>query len=161
MVLQNVLLGALFVCNPMGCTVDQPVVSYSAIRRVQQVRHKLRLQPRFVARRIAVKQVGIWYRWGGATRKAGFDCSGLMFYAWGRAGVRIPRTTYDQIHVGSSIASVGRARVGDLLFPSTGHVQMYLGGGKAVEAAHRGTRVRIRSVYRSYMAIRRPQVLTR
>jgi len=93
--------------------------------------------------------IGTPYVWGGA-RPGGFDCSGLLQYAWGRAGVKIPRTTYDQWRKGTAIAR-GQLRPGDAVFfrgsdargNLPGHVGMYIGGGKFIEAPHTGANVRI------------------
>jgi len=115
-----------------------------------------RLAPRLVAVGAALRQLGVPYRWGGETPRGGFDCSGLISYAWARAGVRLPRTTWDQIRVGVRIRGVKWLLPGDLMFPSRGHVQMFIGRGKTVEAARTGTRVRIKPVRGYYIAIRRP-----
>ena len=49
-----------------------------------------------VAARAAASQIGKPYVYGGASPRAGFDCSGLTMWAWGRAGKRIPRTAAAQ-----------------------------------------------------------------
>ncbi len=92
---------------------------------------------------------GIPYVWGG-TSKAGFDCSGLLQYVWKKAGVNIPRVTYDQWDAGTPVGRNG-LRPGDAVFfrgsdpqgGKPGHVGMYIGGGKFVEAARSGTPVRV------------------
>ncbi|MEB3214489.1 MAG: NlpC/P60 family protein, partial [Leptolyngbyaceae bacterium] len=117
----------------------------------------------------ALDQLGTPYSWGGGTTKGpsegfgrgkgivGFDCSSLVQAAWARAGVNIPRTTYEQIKVGQAVKGLGAARPGDLLFPHPGHVMMYLGNGKAVEAPFTGGKVRVvDATKRDYVAIRRP-----
>jgi len=114
-----------------------------------------RLAPRLVAVRAALRQLGVPYRWGGSN-PSGFDCSGLVRYAWAKAGVWLPRTTYGQIRAGRPVRNLARARRGDILFPSRGHEQMYIGNGRVVEAARTGTRVRIKPVRGYYIAIRRP-----
>ena len=57
------------------------------------------------------------------------------------AGVSIPRTTYQQILAGSSI-STDQLAPGDLVFPDAGHVQIYAGGGRIIEAPRTGVPVR-------------------
>jgi cell wall-associated NlpC family hydrolase len=115
-------------------------------------------------------QLGVPYSWGGGTPSGptrgfaqgantiGFDCSSLVQYAWAKAGVKLPRTTYDQIKVGQAVNTKNRGawRPGDLLFPSTGHVQMYVGNGKVIEAPRTGGRVQIVPARSSYIAVRRP-----
>ena len=44
----------------------------------------------------AQSQLGVPYHWGGESPGVGFDCSGLTQWAWGRAGVSIPRTAQEQ-----------------------------------------------------------------
>ncbi|MFG2638841.1 C40 family peptidase [Streptomyces sp. NPDC048362] len=91
----------------------------------------------------ARRQLGLPYRWGG-TGSDGFDCSGLVQAAWRTAGVFLPRTTYAQMHAGVAIHR-GKLRLGDLVFTRQGgHVQLYAGSGKVIEAA--GLRVRFSSL---------------
>jgi len=116
----------------------------------------------------AKTQLGVPYSWGGGTTSGksrgfgrgastvGFDCSSLVQFAWAKAGVNIPRTTYDQIKTGSAVGSMKDARPGDLLFPNTGHVQMYVGNGRVIEAPRTGGRVQIVPARSSYISIRRP-----
>ncbi len=76
--------------------------------------------------------------------KVGFDCSGLARYlVYQASGIEIPRTSQAQFAAGMTI-SASDARPGDLLFPSysgvpPGHVQIYVGDGKVVEAQRSGT----------------------
>jgi len=112
--------------------------------------------------------LGTPYSWGGGTpsgagrgfgrgaNTVGFDCSSLVQYAWAKVGVKLPRTTYDQIKTGTAVSSINQAQPGDLLFPSTGHVQMYVGNGKVIEAPRTGGHVQIVPARSSYIAIRRP-----
>lgn len=117
----------------------------------------------------AKQHLGVPYSWGGGTpsgpsrgfgrgaNTVGFDCSSLVQYAWAKAGVKLPRTTYDQIKVGQAVPNIGQAKPGDLLFPSRGHVLMYIGNGQAIEAPRTGGHVQIvKANKRNYIAIRRP-----
>jgi cell wall-associated NlpC family hydrolase len=119
----------------------------------------------------ARSQLGVPYSWGGgnaagpSTGKccspagksgvsiAGFDCSSLTLYAYGKAGVRLPRVASDQAGVGERIppgAGMSALRPGDLVFfadvpgrdASIHHVGIYLGGGRMLNAPRPGTRVR-------------------
>lgn len=113
--------------------------------------------------------LGTPYSWGGGTpagagrgfgrgaNTVGFDCSSLVQYAWAKVGVKLPRTTYDQIKVGAAIPNLAKSQPGDLLFPHTGHVLMAIGNGKAIEAPRTGGHVQIVDVSkRNFIAIRRP-----
>lgn len=102
---------------------------------------------------LASHLLGIPYRWGGESLK-GFDCSGLLQYVWGRQGVEIPRTTYQQFTQGSAV-NPDELRAGDAVFFKgsdsktvggkvlPGHVGIYIGAGKFIEAPHTGSNVRI------------------
>lgn len=117
---------------------------------------------------LARSRLGTPYSWGGGTpggptkgfgrgaNTVGFDCSSLVQYAWAAQGVKLPRTTYGQIKAGTAVQSLSQAKPGDLLFPHAGHVQMYIGNGKVIEAPYTGARVRITNVGSRYIAIRRP-----
>lgn len=94
-------------------------------------------------------QMGVPYSWGGGSLTGpskgvgdgagtvGFDCSGLMRYAFAGAGVLIPRYSGDQYNAGRHIPK-DQAKRGDLIFYGPGggqHVTMYLGNGKMLEAS--------------------------
>jgi cell wall-associated NlpC family hydrolase len=94
---------------------------------------------------VAAAQVGVPYRYGGTTRRTGFDCSGLTQYSYAQIGKHLPRTAQQQygatIHVTRSAA-----RLGDLVFFYSGrtiyHVGVYAGSGYIYYAPHSGTRVK-------------------
>jgi cell wall-associated NlpC family hydrolase len=90
--------------------------------------------------------LGTPYHWGGS-QPGGFDCSGLLQYVWGRVGVQIPRTTYEQWKTGrpvvKSLLSPGDAVFFEASRRGPGHVGMYIGHGKFIEAPHTGANVRI------------------
>ncbi|MCV7383049.1 C40 family peptidase [Mycolicibacter longobardus] len=106
-----------------------------------------------LAVRAALSRLGRPYVWG-ATGPDRFDCSGLTQWAYHQAGVPLSRTTYTQIHEGIPVPR-SQIRPGDLVFPSTGHVQLAIGGNRVVEAPHAGATVRI-SPLGAQVAIRRP-----
>lgn len=107
-----------------------------------------------VAVRAALSKLGCPYVWG-ATGPNNFDCSGLMQWAYKKAGIDISRSTYTQVCHGVPVPR-SMVAVGDLVFPEAGHVQMYIGDGKVVEAPHTGANVRISQMGSSVYAIRRP-----
>lgn len=88
---------------------------------------------------VARKQVGDKYKYG----KAGptlFDCSGLVVYAMRHgAGKKVPHSSAAIRRVGKKVS---KPRYGDIVY-TKGHVSIFLGNGKVVEAASPGTRVRI------------------
>lgn len=84
-----------------------------------------------VAARAALTQLGVSYRWGGTSPGKGFDCSGLTQWAYRQAGVHIPRTSGAQA-TGTRLARE-QLRPGDLIVWQ-GHVAMFIGEGRMVEA---------------------------
>lgn len=103
----------------------------------------------------ARKALGVPYIWGGQSM-SGFDCSGLVVWAFQQAGIDLPRTTYEQINIGYSVP-VNKLHAGDLVFFDTDrskagpdHVGIYLGGGKFIHAPRPGQGVKISSLSDSY-----------
>jgi peptidoglycan DL-endopeptidase RipB len=118
----------------------------------------------YVIRR-AGSQMGVPYSWGGGTLDGpskgvgdganitGFDCSGLMRYAFSGVGVLIPRFSGDQYNAGKHIPP-DQARRGDLIFygpNGSQHVTMYLGNGQMLEASGSAGKVTISPVRRPGM----------
>lgn len=96
-------------------------------------------------------QIGKPYVWG-ATGPSSYDCSGLTQAAWRAAGVDLPRTTWDQVKAGQSVATADLLP-GDLVFfyDDISHVGIYIGDGKMIHAPKPGANVREESIY--YMPI--------
>ena len=100
-----------------------------------------------VAVRTALAQVGKAYQWAGAGPN-GFDCSGLVMYAWRAAGVSLAHYTVSQYQQTTRI-SENELEPGDLVFYNTGqgaepgHVTMYIGGGQVITADSPGTTIRV------------------
>lgn len=140
------------------------ILRSSSVRRLHQSRqlwlrraHRYQrlVHRRDLAIRAALHQRGVSYVWGGAS-PAGFDCSGLTMWAYARAGVELPHSTYAQIRLGHRVSRHG-IRPGDLVFSEGGgHVGLYIGHGMVVHAPHSGTVVTLATL-RSWQitAIRR------
>ena len=106
----------------------------------------------------AEQQQGIPYVWGGETPGAGFDCSGLVQWAWGRVGFNIPRTTEEQWATLPHIPT-NQLRPGDLLYyfnldgdNAVDHVVMYVGAGPwgtntIIAAAYTGTNISLAPIF--------------
>jgi cell wall-associated NlpC family hydrolase len=114
----------------------------------------------------ALSQVGVTYAWGGGNargptkgirdggvadefgdyRKTGFDCSGLMLYAFGALGIGLPHYSGYQYNAGKKVP-ISQVQPGDMLFWADGgnihHVALFIGNGKMVEAPYSGGQVRI------------------
>ena len=98
----------------------------------------------------AQREIGKPYVWAAAGPDS-FDCSGLMMFVWGKAGVSLPHSAQGQYDVTTHV-SVSQLQPGDLVFydsPVIGHVGMYVGGGQMIVADHTGTDIRYASIYRS------------
>jgi cell wall-associated NlpC family hydrolase len=102
--------------------------------------------------RFARRLLGVPYRWGGDTPASGFDCSGLVRFVYAHFGLRLPHSSYSDFALGASIAR--RAlRPGDLVFfDGLGHVGIYVGANRFIEAPHSGGRVQITSLASSWYA---------
>jgi cell wall-associated NlpC family hydrolase len=94
--------------------------------------------------------VGTPYVWGGTNLQSGVDCSGLIQAAFAKAGLNLPRVSYQQANFGTRSGMKG-LRPGDLWAwdnssrnSGADHIALYLGNGMILEAARPGTSVRIR-----------------
>jgi cell wall-associated NlpC family hydrolase len=97
----------------------------------------------------AMSQIGVPYVWGG-TSPSGFDCSGLLQWAYAKAGLSIMRVAADQYRSGPEVP-VNALAPGDFLTwsknpankPGIHHIAMYIGNGRMIEAPYTGARVRV------------------
>ena len=107
-----------------------------------------------------MSQVGVPYSWGGGTAAGpsngidegagtvGFDCSGLILYAFAGVGIKLPHYSGSQYQMGHQIPS-SQMRRGDVIFYGPGgsqHVTLYLGNGQMLEAPYTGADVRVAPV---------------
>ena len=94
---------------------------------------------------VAMQYLGTPYVWGGAS-PSGFDCSGLVMYAFAQIGISLPHSSYAQYGYGSPV-SRGDLQPGDIVFfDGLGHVGIYVGGGSFIHAPHTGDVVKISSL---------------
>ena len=102
---------------------------------------------------VAMGMVGTRYLFGGIDPLKGFDCSGLVYYAYGQAGYRVPRTSQELFRAARKI-SVNDADPGDLMFfqdqTKLSHVGIYLGDGRFVHAPASGQNVAVGSLDSAY-----------
>jgi len=109
---------------------------------------------RSIIARFATNMLDRNYVYSGTAPSEGFDCSGLVYYAYKEAGIIIPRTTDTQYKKARKI-ELKYAKEGDLLFFSTSgtgatHVGIYLGDGKFIHAPSQGKKVRKADVETKY-----------
>jgi cell wall-associated NlpC family hydrolase len=94
---------------------------------------------------LAMSMLGTPYAWGGAG-PGGFDCSGLVMWAFAQQGVTLPHFTGSQFKLGQPV-SAANMKKGDVVFTEfkkgvPQHEGMYAGGGMVVEAPHTGDKVK-------------------
>lgn len=97
------------------------------------------LRSRLIAK--VASQKGVDYQWGGESPKTGFDCSGLVQWAYGKLGIKMPRVSGQQAKMGKR-APISKLRPGDLV-AHPGHIAVYAGNGMMWEAPHTGAQVRL------------------
>lgn len=87
--------------------------------------------------------LGTPYAWGGTT-PSGFDCSGFTQYVYNHFKISIPRVSEEQITCGTKTSNPAP---GDLFFPHTGHVGIYIGNGQVIHSPKTGDVIKISSVW--------------
>jgi cell wall-associated NlpC family hydrolase len=101
------------------------------------------------AARIALRALGTPYRWGGESPASGFDCSGLVRWAYLGVGVDLPHSSYALYGEGRRVPRARMAAGDVLFFEGLGHVGLYLGKGRMVHAPQTGRNVEIVRLARS------------
>ena len=93
--------------------------------------------------RIAHRYLGAPYAYGGATL-SGFDCSGFVMFVYSKIGIDLPHHAASQYGYGRAV-EYSRLRAGDLVFfYGLGHVGVYVGKGRFIDAPQSGDVVRKR-----------------
>lgn len=121
--------------------------------------HRARYQKaRETAMNKLMGQLGKPYQWGGTSPKTGFDCSGLVWYAYkDLVKFKIPRTANEMYHLRDA-ASIKRDELekGDLVFfringrGTADHVGVYLGGGKFIQSPRTGKDIQVSALSEDY-----------
>jgi cell wall-associated NlpC family hydrolase len=108
------------------------------------------------AMQLALSQRGEPYVWGGASPNDGFDCSGLVKWAYAQVGISLPHSSRAQSHIGKPVPR-SQLRPGDLVFfgNPVHHVSIYVGNGKMVDAPTFGEPVQVDSLFSGYSGARR------
>jgi cell wall-associated NlpC family hydrolase len=95
---------------------------------------------------VALSQIGTPYVWAGSSPGGGFDCSGLVMYAYSKMGVSLPHSSYAQWNVGTAVPR-DQLQAGDIVFfDGLGHEGLYIGNGQFVHAPHTGDVVKVSSL---------------
>lgn len=136
------LTAGAFASTTIGANA-QPLVTASDSAHIQNVAFSSSAGSRAVS--AAESKIGAPYVWG-ATGPSSFDCSGLVQWAFGQAGVSIPRTTYSQ-EAGGVPVSRANLQLGDLvLYYGGDHIGIYAGNGQVIHAPTSGESVKRSSV---------------
>jgi murein DD-endopeptidase len=134
--------------GPLRVDVRPPALKHAYLPRTPGVASPVGRATATRAASNAVQMIGTPYEWGGES-PAGFDCSGLVHYSYGKAGAVVPRTTQLLLQSASPVP-LREARRGDLVFFRAGgkpsHVGIYLEDGRFVHAPSSGKRVEIASL---------------
>jgi len=102
----------------------------------------------------ALAQVGKPYSWAAAGPYS-FDCSGLVMMALRQVGVNVPHQDQSILYSGLGYTvSRDNLQAGDIVWPWAGHVFVYIGNGKIVEAAGYGLGVKVNNLY-AFMTAKR------
>ena len=121
-----VLLLAITACSKQVLSPDLPATTSAS----EESRNA-------TAARLATRYLGAPYVWAGSS-PSGFDCSGLVMYAFGQVGVAIPHNAAQQFRLGTPVAR-GRLIPGDVVFfNQLRHNGIYLGDGRFVHSAKPG-----------------------
>jgi cell wall-associated NlpC family hydrolase len=91
---------------------------------------------------LALDMVGTPYRWGGES-PSGFDCSGLVRWAYGRVGIDLPHNSYALYGEGRRVPSSDLSAGDILFFEGLGHVGLYVGRGRMVHSPETGRSVEV------------------
>ena len=100
----------------------------------------------------ARSQIGASYRYGGSTPREGFDCSGLIYWAYRQHGVSMPRMAKVQSGYGDAIKQ-SNLKPGDIVafrIGKTYHTGIYSGSGKFIHSPRKGQKVREESMRTAY-----------
>jgi len=100
---------------------------------------------------IAMQYLGVPYVWGGMS-PSGFDCSGLVAYAFAQIGISLPHHAASQFGYGVPVSRDALQPADLVFFNGLGHMGMYIGGGQFIHAPHTGDVVKISSLYESWYA---------
>jgi cell wall-associated NlpC family hydrolase len=92
--------------------------------------------------------IGTPYKWAGASPQEGFDCSGLIMWAYAQVGRSLPHSS-KALYAMSRRIPTDQLQPGDLVFYNSpvSHVGLYIGGGQMIHAPHTGSTVQIQSIH--------------
>lgn len=92
--------------------------------------------------------LGVRYTWAGASPSTGFDCSGLVMWAWAHGGKSLSHSSR-VMYASSRKIPISALQPGDLVFYGSPvhHIGLYIGGGQMIHSPHTGSVVQVSSIY--------------
>lgn len=152
LVLATALLVALMRPLPSNATETVVAATKKQTRKLSnyQRRHLAAVRARRTFGHRVVKYarrfVGVPYVYGGSSPRTGFDCSGFVRYVYQHFGISLPHSSYGDLSHGRRVLRK-YLKPGDVLFfAGAGHVGIYVGGNRLIDALHSGTVVHISSM---------------
>lgn len=150
MVCLLVMLGLM-----VGCAAKSPAPPPPGAKPAKQ-QYSIKVTPQAASViRTARLMIGAPYKWGGESPRTGFDCSGLVWFAYHQNGINLPRISWQQFSVGTPIKRT-RMQPGDLIFHKVDksgkslHVGIVTDRGTFVHAPSSGKRVMESSLNNTY-----------
>ncbi len=165
------VLPALTACQPKNAAVlsvpqvPAPAVSSDSVAEMPNAGHpdtlyRANLCPTLMSlgedvADIALQNIGVRYKSGGASPSSGFDCSGFVYWVFSEHGISVPRDTVRQSRAGEEVAK-SDLLPGDILIfriantPNGRHSAIYIGDGRFIHSPSSGSRVRIENLDASY-----------
>ncbi|MFV2059817.1 MAG: C40 family peptidase [Gammaproteobacteria bacterium] len=145
----NILIPLLIIGLMSGCSTVQHKPSKPISFKQSKISHS---KKNIINN--AQAMLGVDYYYGGTSPKTGFDCSGLVYYAHKKQGIKLPRTTTGQL---KSVKRIYKSSLkpGDLVFfaidhRKVSHVGIYLGDNKFIHSPSTGKKVNITSMNTNY-----------
>lgn len=152
-ILAILLLAAGCAANPARATRESGATDLDLAPPATSVDRRPARDTRAPIASAALAMVGVPYRYGGADPDEGFDCSGLVYYAYTSNGHAVPRTSQQQLDRSHRI-QLADAAEGDLVFfrdnSKYSHVGIYLGDGRFVHAPSSGGVVHVADIHAPY-----------
>lgn len=157
-IFQILLFCIIYVCL-IGCGVSKHKRAYDADLIDKKTVKTANAQIGKKVVKAANSQIGKKYCFGGESPRKGFDCSGLIWWAYDRHDVSVPRVTKDQARYGRGV-SLRYIRQGDIVVfrtrrgPHGLHTGIYTGKNKFIHSPKAGERVRTESLSNAYWSKR-------
>ncbi|PVZ84984.1 hydrolase [Serratia sp. S1B] len=139
-------------------TATAKLVGHEKTAKLSPAHKKLYQHAKQTAVSKLMGQMGKPYQWGGSSPRTGFDCSGLIYYAYKDVvKIKMPRTANEMFHLRDA-APIKRneLEMGDLVFfqirnrGTADHVGVYIGNGKFIQSPRTGEEIRISKLNDDY-----------